>query len=302
LLILDAPWYITGYGFIFSRTPKQFEYKKNIELINNIKYNKRSDSEKYVNIDVIKLDIKDKTKDIQSYGVFVGTNDDVAMKMEEAVANRQKYNEKQEAKKQKRKKKEVNYLSNSENAIKSDDSKLSLEIYKTLKTTGYIDTVNKVFQDDNNTLIIRGSITKLDEYTIRFPKTYDSYKKFGLGINWYVLNTYGEVLDSVFLYSYSGDYLRRNLDEKNYEKVYADAADRSYSTLTKMDVFKNHLNIVTDLAIKDEPLSIKSPKNLVKEVADASLASVIVKRKDKGHGSGFAISNDGYILTNPLCI
>jgi S1-C subfamily serine protease len=34
------------------------------------------------------------------------------------------------------------------------------------------------------------------------------------------------------------------------------------------------------------------------EKTDAASASVIIKRKDGGHGSGFAITNDGYIVTN----
>jgi S1-C subfamily serine protease len=54
----------------------------------------------------------------------------------------------------------------------------------------------------------------------------------------------------------------------------------------------------SDFTSKDEKLSIFTPKSSVKTVEEASLASVIIKRNDKGHGSGFAISNDGYILTN----
>ena len=43
--------------------------------------------------------------------------------------------------------------------------------------------------------------------------------------------------------------------------------------------------------------TIASPKFYIKAASDAQNSTVIVKTKD-GHGSGFAISNDGYIITN----
>ena len=45
-------------------------------------------------------------------------------------------------------------------------------------------------------------------------------------------------------------------------------------------------------------LNLGGGQAYIAEKSDASLASVSIKRKDKGHGSGFAVSKDGYILTN----
>jgi serine protease Do len=46
-----------------------------------------------------------------------------------------------------------------------------------------------------------------------------------------------------------------------------------------------------------EPLKITLVTHPVAEVSDGVEASVTIKRDGGGHGSGFAISNDGYILT-----
>jgi S1-C subfamily serine protease len=84
----------------------------------------------------------------------------------------------------------------------------------------------------------------------------------------------------------------------DYIGMINDALARSYYELKQTAQFQEKLKVQTNFNVQEPVLSINKPTNLVKELSDASLGSVIIKRPDGGHGSGFAITQDGYILTN----
>ena len=85
---------------------------------------------------------------------------------------------------------------------------------------------------------------------------------------------------------------------ENYEsKMFNDAIEISYLNLYKDPTFAKYINQEKDFTISDPLLSLAAPKNAVVDKTDASLASVIVKT-GRGHGSGFAITQNGFIITN----
>jgi S1-C subfamily serine protease len=306
LAILDLPLMVMGYGQILIHLETSLDYPKEINMSNQIFYDKRDSLQRYIKVNAIKVDIKDQTKDIKVY--YVDDQEDIDAKLYEEIELRKKNDAEALRKEQERldklKKKKKNQLSPSSTlnqkkdgkSIFTDDTRFSEDLFNILLETGYVDTVNRIFQDDNNTMVVQAKIQKIDEFII-YEGT-NNYRKLGLGISWYLLNMYDEIIDSTEVYNFSDPFVTRGYSSPDYVEMVGDAIARSFHELRKTDLFKNNIGIQKDFSSKEAPLALIKPKSIVKELSDASLASVIIKRKDGGHGSGFAITQDGYILTN----
>jgi len=295
--------------------PKNVGYQRVLDLKGDDKLVYRGTADKYVDISAIKLNIKNKEKDIQTY--YVSFNEDEQHLMDnikEAERKQNEKNAKEEMKKLKKKSKGKSKLTEPEdNEIKYDDTKFSYNVYKTLKNTGFVDTVNKFFADFNNSIYLEGSITKLNYYGIYSKR--GSYSKCKLFLTWYVKNNFNEILDSIVTTEFSGDFavgsgyyysmyssssdIAKVKEEylDNVGKMYGDAIDISYLKLHKNPTFTKYLKIENDFTVKDPQLTLALPKAAIVDKGDAGEASVIVKTPE-GHGSGFAITQDGYIITN----
>lgn len=296
MIILDLPTAPLFFPLLFDMAPqsKYFRFPKANDMATNYKYVNKTTSEKYIQLDAVKLSVADKNKDLRDItGVSHSAN--LLDEMNRAEKNTLAQEQKMEAKMAKKKKKKKLLNEEDEKTISYDDTKFSESIFKTLKKTGYVDTVNKVFIDHLNTLTLEGVIKKASVFHID-GRGASRYRKAKVNITWNIKNAYGEVLDSVTNWTYSGDFVYET-DDHGY-KMFADAVDNSYLDLKKNKTFIKHLQADSNYVIKDAVLTLGQPKKAVSEVSQASTASVIVKRDDSGHGSGFAITNDGYILTN----
>jgi serine protease Do len=284
---------------------KTFCYPKENRLVVKDQYNNKTEKEKYIDFDGVKLNIENKEKDINWFDLNHSENleDDIL----KAEKERTKEQVKEEAKDEKRslKKKKKILLDEESKKIVYENTKLAENIYKTLNKIGYIDTVNQIFLDNNNTLALAGVITKYSTYKISAKgipagtgySSY-SYAKAKIYITWYIKNSYGEKIDSIEDESYSGEFANGFIGSKGYDPMYGDAAENSLYKLMKTPLFLKYIKIDSNFKINDPILSMAKPTNIVTNAEDATIASVIIKRKDKGHGSGFVISNDGYIITN----
>jgi len=305
------------YGVVIDAIPpKNIAYQRALNVDVNDKLVYRGTADKYVDISAINLNIKNKEKDIRSYSVNFSDDPQHLMdNIKEAEKKQSERDAKEELKKAKKKKKgKGNLVEPEDNEIKYEDTKFSYNVYKTLKNTGFVDTVNKFFADFNNSIYLEGSITKLNQYTI-YSKRYNNYSKCKLFLTWYIKNNFHEILDSIVTTEFSGDFAVASsyyysayssasdiakikeayLD--NVSKMYGDAVDISYLKLHKNPTFTKYLKIENDFNVKDPLLTLAMPKAVIVDKADAGEASVIVKTPE-GHGSGFAISQDGYLITN----
>lgn len=293
LMTLDFPFLFFGYGYFVTDKPKNFEYAKTIEIKNEIRYENRKEKEKFISISAIKLNISDIEKDFNVF--YLTEKDDIDSEILK-LKNKKTIETKKDANK-KNNKKEIKYLKPKQNGVKTEDTNLTEGINETLKKTGFIDTINTIFLDNNNSVVIQGEIYEIDEFN--FASINCEYKKIGVNVKWNILNTYNEIIDSVKIYSLSDPFVSSNYTNNfDYQPIITDAIEKSFNLLRNNSKYRENAEITSDFDTKDEILTIQKPKNLVKELSEASDASVIIKRNDNGHGSGFAISNDGYILTN----
>ncbi|MFZ9613786.1 MAG: hypothetical protein ACO29Q_10935, partial [Crocinitomicaceae bacterium] len=275
LAVLDLPFMVLGYGQILINLETSLDYPKDISLNNQIHYDQRENTQRYIKVNAIKVDIKDQTKDIKVY--YVNDQEDIDQKLYEEIELRKKNDEEARLKEQERldklKKKKKNQVASASlnekkdgKSIFTDDTRFSEDLFNILLETGYVDTVNRIFQDDNNTMVVQAKIKKVDEFII-YGGT-NNYRKLGLGISWYLLNMYDEIIDSTEIYNFSDPFVTRGYSTPDYVEMVGDAIARSFHELRKTELFNRNIGIQTDFTSKETPMVLVKPKSIVKELSD----------------------------------
>lgn len=176
-----------------------------------------------------------------------------------------------------------------------------------LKQLNFIDTVNTVFVDNVNTMKLDAAITKTTLFTVSvfsmFHPTY--FTEAEVSITWTAKSIYGDTIrqDSFTLVSgrFSIPQSKNNTVNINrttfYQTIYMDVIEMSLyqfmDSLSKQGLLKTE---PTTIDFKDK-ITISKPHSSPSNVDEGMKATVTIK-DNEGHGSGFLISNDGYIITN----
>lgn len=269
----------------------------------------RDSTERYLQVKKISIEIKDANQDIQFYSIR--HNDTIESTMLNEIQLR-KTNEKEALEKealsmQELSKKQRRIVTSAQavpkdtttNPIFAEDTKFTEDLFNELLETGYVDTINKIFQDVNNTLILQTRIEKVDEFNI-FDLT-SSYRRLGVTMTWFSMNVYDEIIDSTSVYAFSDPFVGGFMgiySGEDYAKMMGTAVKNAFTQLRKESSYIEKMKVQYDFSSKEPMLTLQKPQKWVSDLADATSATVIVKHQDGSHGSGFAITQDGYILTN----
>lgn len=184
-------------------------------------------------------------------------------------------------------------------SIQLEDTYYSRMLFKKLKENGFVDTNNVIFQENHNVYKLRADVKELYFYDVRKSILRLGFISAWSKIAWEIKDVYDQTVhvDTVEVMSgeFSPDYISV---ESAIDKALEDVIERSMYEFLLTDKARKLIdrdertNIVYD-----EKIKIDAPTSKITTLDDAMKAAVTIK-DDEGHGSGFFISNDGYLLTN----
>jgi hypothetical protein len=201
------------------------------------------------------------------------------------------------------------YLTNRKGKRASDDNEKEIKLENTiftdflnqiLKEKGYIDTSNKVLKNSYlNNLLISASIDDYESFNVGSYS--QGVSRVELSIKWEVLDYYEKVIHSYSKDAKSGEFSFNSSDDYQEANLNAikDALEAGLIDFMSQKEVQRLLNDRSEAKKEEafEPIKLKSTSKYVSNINEAIKASVTIKNAD-GHGSGFMISSDGYILTN----
>ena len=178
-----------------------------------------------------------------------------------------------------------------------------------LAEQGYIDTTKKVLKNSfANNLMIDAEVNKINFDLIGTDKTSlvgnslsanRSYK-IDMTMVWEVKNYYGEVLETLETDVKSGIFAESYYGEEAVEMAIVDALEEGLMAFLTDEGVQERLNDRSQVAAEAsfEEIEIPEASQYVNDLASSIKSSVTIVRKDDGHGSGFIVTEGGYIITN----
>lgn len=179
-----------------------------------------------------------------------------------------------------------------------------------LKRTNFIDSTISIFIDNTNTLLLNCCVNKYTVNSIErsFIKRgilldiKDNqnafYMNMGFSVQWSVTDLYGDTLLSKGMDNISGDFIISEYGQTVADNaVINDALINSLLDLLDLPEMQKLIQTEDSNVVEYENFKINRPQKTPSNIDEALEASLTIKGKS-GHGSGFLVSQDGYIITN----
>lgn len=272
-----VPFGILFYPIFYDMGPKAYNYEKILDLsdVEMLAIPERGEEVKQIRLNNIAVDIEDgdiKNRYYYSYKKYRNREESVVP--DETASG------------------DINF----ENTIFTD------MLNGILVDKGYVDTTRKVFKDSYlENLFINATIEGITFWDVRSRNTF--IVKAEMDIVWEALDLYGEPVFEFRENALSGEMVGQRYGENDelLTNVMRDCLETGLIQFLQTDEM---YELLRDKSAADEEdafttieMSAPKDKQKVKSLADAVKAGVTVSTED-GHGSGFFISNDGYIITN----
>lgn len=198
------------------------------------------------------------------------------------------------------------FISN-DSALVIENSIFTRAINGFLYGSSFSDTSRNVLKTKSNTLYLSAKIQEVKVYTVRTINKASTTsiigpKFFTTSITsvWQLEDIYGQSLFSLETEGKSGEFsLGANEPRRALDLSVEDAIESSLLTLLSNEEVKKLLTKGNNTVEKESSdiLSLTPPSQVPRDLESAAKATVVVK-VDGGHGSGFFINQDGFVLTN----
>lgn len=267
-----VPFGILIYPPLYDYGEKAYDYDKELYIDRaDEKILSRTDEEKYVYIQNTAFNLEEESFEVKS----------IKSKNYEKGKNKFKGKE-----------------SNKEK-IEVDNTLFTNTLNDLLLKYNYADTTGTILKKKTNTMFVNASVENVEFYNIydKVSVRYQSYITSTVKINWELTDIYGQTKVKKTNEAKSGEfgYFSKNQKEIIFNCL-NDAITYSFLDFMQSPEVRKYLNKEEDQPIEYDMITLKRGKS-PSSLDQAMKASVTIKTKD-GHGSGFAVSKDGYILTN----
>jgi serine protease Do len=186
--------------------------------------------------------------------------------------------------------------------ISLENTIFSNNLNEILKENGYIDTTRKVLKNSYlNNLYVEATIKEYTLHQIRQKASGFFY--VDLLIDYEIQDYYGDSIYSQSSEIKSGEFIYKKNSDK-YRSKSIDLAIKDAMEISMIDFFNNEMvdSLMHDKSLLEkekafETITVANNGRYVSTLNEAISSSVTIKTKD-GHGSGFVVGSNGYIVTN----
>jgi S1-C subfamily serine protease len=183
--------------------------------------------------------------------------------------------------------------------VNFDNSIFTESLNEILLKYKYTDSTNTIFKSLSNSAYLSANITKLDLQLIydREARISMNFLKANIEIEWGFLDVYGQNIYNKNYQSTSGDFSYDYYGDKVSLMAVQDAISASFlKFMNDPEVRKNIKK--GDVEPKEELNTLTLNKGKYIDNLDDALDGTATIKVKEGHGSGFKVSSDGYLITN----